>query len=105
MFAIIQTGGKQYRVKEGDVLIIEKLPQAVGETVAFDQIFLISDEAGEKVQIGAPIVAGAKVEGKVLAQERSKKVSVVKYKPKVRYRRRVGHRQEQTRVKIESIKF
>lgn len=105
MFAIIKTGGKQYRVKENDVLTVEKLPQKQGESVAFEEVLLAGDEKGENVKVGMPLVAGAKVEAKVVWQGKGKKVEVVKYKNKVRYRRRVGHRQEQTKVKVESIKL
>ncbi|MDP3245082.1 MAG: 50S ribosomal protein L21 [bacterium] len=105
MFAIIKTGGKQYRVKENDILTIEKLPGKVGESVFFEEVLLTGDEKGENVKVGAPLVAGAKVEAKILYQGLGKKVDVVKFKSKVRYRRRVGHRQEQTRVQIAGITY
>lgn len=104
MFAIIKTGGKQYRIKEKDILTLEKLPGQAGESIIFEEVLLIGDDKGEDIRVGMPIVAGAKVEAKILEQGRAKKVSVVKYKPKVRYRRRVGHRQEYTKVQVISIK-
>lgn len=102
-FAVIKTGGKQYIVREGDVLSLEKLEGAVGEAITFSEVLLMTDEAGEGMKLGAPTVSGAKVEGKVLEQGKGKKVLVVKYKPKVHYRRKRGHRQLFTKVKIEKI--
>lgn len=101
MFAVIATGGKQYLVKEGDVLQIEKLPVEAGQTVQFD-VLLTAEEDGSKVEIGVPTLS-AKVSAEVIEQGRAKKISVVKYKPKVRYRKRVGHRQPYTKVKITKI--
>ncbi|MBI4138942.1 50S ribosomal protein L21 [Candidatus Uhrbacteria bacterium] len=101
MFAVIATGGKQYLVKEGDVLKIEKLPAEKGGAVSFD-VLLVAEDDGSKVEIGAPKLA-AKVSAEVMEQGRSKKISVVKYKPKVRYKKRVGHRQHFTSVKITKI--
>lgn len=101
MYAIIQTGGKQYRVAEGDVITIEKLEAAAEETVSFDQVLTVVN--GEEVKIGAPLVDGAKVTGTVLAQGKAKKILVFKYKAKSNYRRRQGHRQPFTKVRIESI--
>ncbi len=103
MIAIIQTGGKQYLVKEGDVLTVEKLELEVGASLEFEAL-LVSKEDGADIKVGAPAVAGAKVMATVMEQGRAKKVSVIKYKPKVRYRRNVGHRQPFTQIKIESIK-
>ncbi|MEK7607114.1 MAG: 50S ribosomal protein L21 [Patescibacteria group bacterium] len=103
MFAVIATGGKQYRAKVGDVLIIEKISGAAGVSVDFDQVLLLSDEEGNDVKMGTPTVAGAKVQAEIVEQGRGEKVSVVKYKPKVRYRRRVGHRQEYTKVKVLAL--
>ncbi|MFZ2804278.1 MAG: 50S ribosomal protein L21 [Patescibacteria group bacterium] len=101
MFAVIKTGGKQYLVKEGDTLSVEKLDAEVGKAVAFD-VLLISDEEGNAVQLGSPLLA-TKASGEVVEQGRAKKISVVKYKPKVRYRTRVGHRQPFTKVKITKL--
>ncbi len=101
MYAIIQTGGKQYRVQEGDIVTIEKLEAGVDEAVSFEEVLSVVN--GEDVKIGAPVVAGAKVSGKVVAQGKAKKVFVFKYKAKSNYRRRKGHRQPFTKVLIESI--
>lgn len=100
--AVIQTGGKQYLVREGQELKIEKLDTEVGGNVSFD-VLLVSDEEGTTTQVGTPTLSGAKVTAKVLDQGREDKVSVIKYKSKVRYRRNVGHRQPFTRIKIEKI--
>jgi large subunit ribosomal protein L21 len=101
MYAIIQTGGKQYRVQEGDVLTIEKLDAAEGADVEFDQVLTVVKDGS--VEIGKPVVAGAKVTGKVVAQGKAKKILVFKYKAKSNYRRRQGHRQPFTKVVIEKI--
>lgn len=101
MYAIIKTGGKQYRVNEGDVISVEKLDVASGEKVVFDEILVLSKDG--ELQIGAPVVTGAKVEGTVVQQGKEKKVVVFKYKPKKDYRKKQGHRQPFTRVKIEKI--
>lgn len=100
-FAVIQTGGKQYRVAVGNKLKIEKLEAAVDGTVVFDKVLLAVD--GDKVNFGAPLIAGAKVEGKVLAQGRAKKVIVFKYHSKTRRRKKNGHRQPFTEVEITKI--
>jgi len=104
MLAVIQTGGKQYKIKEKDQLRIEKLDVEEGKDITFDQVLLLSDEEGKDVTVGDPVVKGAKVKAKVLEQGRAKKVSVVKFKRKVRYRRNVGHRQPFTKVEILEIK-
>lgn len=101
--AVIKTGGKQYKVKENDVLKVEKLPAEEGKAVTFDEVLLIADEDGKDVKVGTPKLEKAKVTGKVLEQARDKKVSVVKYKSKIRYKRNIGHRQPYTKVKIEKI--
>ncbi|MBE3555276.1 MAG: 50S ribosomal protein L21 [Thermicanus sp.] len=102
MYAIIETGGKQYRVQEGDVLFIEKLPVEVGETVTFDKVLFLSKEDG--VVAGTPYVAGATVTAKVEKQGKGKKIIVYKYKAKKNYRRKQGHRQPYTKVTIEAIR-
>lgn len=102
MLAVIKTGGKQYIVKEGQELKIEKLELEEGKTIDFDAM-LVSDVEGKDVKIGTPTVSGAKVSAVVLEQGRDKKISVIKYKPKSRYRRNVGHRQPFTKIKIEKI--
>ena len=105
LLAVIKTGGKQYKVKEGDVLKIEKLDQEAGKKIIFDQVLLVSDEEGNKIAIGAPIAINATVEGKILTQERAKKVIGIKYKPKSPYRKKIGHRQLITKVEITKIKL
>lgn len=100
-FAVIKTGGKQYKVQEKDVLKIEKIAGKVGESVFFDQVLLVAD--GDKVEVGAPVLGDKKVEAKILEQGRGKKVMVVKYKPKTRYKKRYGHRQMFTRVEVVKI--
>ena len=100
MYAIIKTGGKQYNVKEGKVITIEKLDVSEGDKVTFDEVLLLS---GDTVKIGQPIVEGAKVIAKVLAQGKEKKIRIFKYKAKSNYRRRQGHRQPFTKVQIEKI--
>lgn len=100
MYAIIKTGGKQYCVEEGKVITIEKLDVEAGAEVAFDEVLLVS---GDSVKIGQPTVAGAKVTGKVLEQDKGAKIRIFKYKAKSNYRRRQGHRQPFTKVQIEKI--
>ena len=99
--AIIVTGGKQYRVAEGDVIFVEKLDVEAGETVTFDQVLAVVD--GDAVNFGAPVVAGATVTAKVEKNGKSKKIRVYKMKPKKGYRRTQGHRQPYTKVTIEAI--
>lgn len=101
-YAIIESGGKQYRVSEGDVIRVEKLAAEPGATVAFDRVLMIGGEDGQ-VRIGQPLLDGASAVGKVLAQARGPKIRVFKYKNKVNYRRRKGHRQPYTKVQIEAI--
>lgn len=103
MFAVIKTGGKQYKVKEGEILKIEKIVGAAGDKIDFE-VLLLADEEGKDVKVGKPIVSGAKVSAEILEQGRARKVNVIKYKPKVRYRRKAGHRQMYTKVKIASVK-
>ena len=102
MTAIIETGGKQYRVSEGDVIFIEKLEQEDGSTVTFDKVLAVFGEDGA-VNFGKPVVAGAAVNGTVLKNGKSKKVIVYKMHPKKGYRRKQGHRQPYTKVQIDSI--
>jgi len=99
--AVIKTGGKQYKVKEGQTLKIEKLPQEEGKSVKFDTLMIASTD-GKEVNLGKPSL-GEKVEGKILEQGKDKKVLVVKYKNKTRYTRNVGHRQPFTKVEISKI--
>lgn len=101
MYAVIQTGGKQYRVQQGDVIYIEKLDRQAGDTVSFDEVLLVTKDGA--TTIGAPMVAGAKVEGKVLSQVKGKKIVVYKYKSKKNERKKQGHRQPYTKVEIVSV--
>ena len=101
MTAIIVTGGKQYKVSEGDTLFIEKLPVEAGDNVTFDQVLAIVD--GEKATFGAPVVEGAKVEASVVKNGKGKKIRVLKYKPKRGYKRTQGHRQPYTKVTVSKI--
>ena len=101
MYAIIKTGGKQYRVQEGDLITIEKLEAAADETVTFDQVLTVVNDGS--VKVGTPLVNGAKVTGKVVEHGKGKKILVFKSKAKSNYRRRQGHRQPFTKVRIESI--
>ena len=101
MYAIIKTGGKQYRVSEGDVVYIEKLNAQPEETVNFDEVIAVGKEDG--MVIGAPVVEGAKVVAKVLKNGKGKKIHVLTYKPKKDSKRKIGHRQPYTKVEIVSI--
>lgn len=101
MYAIIETGGKQYRVQEGDVLYIEKLDAVDGESVTFDRVLAVSKEDG--LATGSPLLSGATVTAKVEKQGKGKKVVVYKYKPKKNYHKKQGHRQPYTKVTIEKI--
>jgi large subunit ribosomal protein L21 len=101
MYAIIETGGKQYCVREGDALNVEKLAGEAGAEVVFDRVLLVGTADG--VKVGQPVVPGARVVGRVLSQGRGKKIIVFKYKPKKNYRRKQGHRQPYTRVLVEKI--
>jgi len=101
MYAIIVTGGKQYKVQEGDVLYIEKLNAGEGENVTFDQVLAVSK--GDSFVTGSPVVSGATVTAKVEKQGKGEKVIVFKYKAKKNYRRKQGHRQPYTKVTIEKI--
>jgi len=104
MFAVIETGGKQYLVKAGDVLKVEKLTVEVGKEVVFDKVLLVGNEDGSNVKIGTPYLSGVTIAATVEEQGRAKKIRVVKYKRKVRYRRVKGHRQAQTKVTIKEVK-
>ncbi len=101
MYAVLATGGKQYRVKEGDVLFVEKLNAEVDTTVELNEVLAVETEDG--IKVGTPVVEGAKVTAKVLAQGKAKKVIVFKYKAKKDYRRKNGHRQPYTKLVIEKI--
>jgi large subunit ribosomal protein L21 len=100
MYAVIKTGGKQYRVAQGDTLRVEKLVGNVGDTVTFDQVLLIG---GDALKIGMPLVKGAKVTAKIAVQDRAKKIIVFKFKRRKNYRRKAGHRQPFTALEIIGI--
>ena len=101
MHAIIETGGKQYKVTEGDTLFIEKLEAEAGQAITFDKVLAILD--GDKATFGTPVVEGAKVDASVVKNGKGKKVVIFKYKPKKGYRLRQGHRQPYTKVEIKKI--
>jgi len=101
MYAVIQSGGKQYKVNEGDILKVEKLSGEAGDKLSLDQVLIISD--GEMLKVGSPLVAGAKVMVEVIEQGRGKKITVYKYKKRKNYRRKQGHRQAFTKIKVDKI--
>jgi len=101
MYAIIQTGGKQYKVAEGDILKVEKLAGEAGDKLTLDQVLMVKDENGTR--IGVPTVNGVQVIAEVIEQGRHKKIVVYKYKKRKNYRRKQGHRQSFTKIKIEKI--
>ena len=101
MYAVIKTGGKQYRVSPGDSIDVEKLPYEVGEQIELDQVLLVANGSGTK--IGQPLVEGAKVKATVTRQVKGRKVIVFKYHSSKRYRRKRGHRQHYTRLRIDEI--
>lgn len=101
MYAVLSTGGKQYRVQEGDVIFVEKLNAEVDSTVELTEVLAVSN--GDALKVGTPVVEGAKVVAKVLAQGKAKKIIVFKYKPKKDYRKKTGHRQPYTKLVIEKI--
>jgi len=102
MYAVIQTGGKQYRVAEGETLRVEKLAASAGDKLSFDPLLFADD--GGNVQVGRPLVAGIKVEAEVVEQGLGKKIIIFKYKRRKSYRRKQGHRQPYTALKITAIK-
>jgi len=101
MYAIIQTGGKQYRVSPGDVVKVEKLDGNVGDTVTFEQVLMICGD--KEPVIGAPVVKGASVTGTITEQDKAKKITILKFKRRKGYRKKMGHRQPYTRLRIEKI--
>ena len=100
MFAIFVTGGKQYKVAEGDVIFVEKLGLAEGEKVTFDKVLCVN---GETLSVGTPYVEGATVVANVLKNGKSKKIDVIKYKAKKNEKKKIGHRQDYTKIQIEKI--
>ena len=103
MYAVIETGGKQYRVELGSELAVERLDAAPGGTISFDRVLLVAD--GDAAQIGTPTVVDALVTADVVRQDRGEKVIVFKYRPKARHRAKKGHRQEQTVIRVADIRF
>lgn len=101
MYAVIATGGKQYRVEKDATLRMEKIPGEVGDEVSFDRVLMFSD--GEQVAIGQPVLENVTVTGRIIDQNKSRKIIVFKYKRRKRFRRKQGHRQPYTAVRIESI--
>jgi large subunit ribosomal protein L21 len=101
MYAVIKTGGKQYRVSPGDSIDVEKLPFEVGEQIELDQVLLLVNGSG--AEIGQPLVEGAKVKATVTRQAKGRKVIIYKYRSSKRYRRKKGHRQHYTRLRIDEI--
>lgn len=102
MYAVIKTGGKQYRVEPEDIIVVEHLEAEAGDTVEFDSVLAVRDD---ELKVGAPTVEGAKVIGTVIANERGPKIRVFKYKPKKHYKRTKGHRQSLSRVRIDEIQI
>jgi len=101
MYAVVRTGGKQYRVSPGDTIDVEKLPFEVGDEVELDEVLLVAN--GGEAQIGQPLVQGAKIKATVTRQAKGPKVVIFKYRPSKRYRRKKGHRQHYTRLRIDEI--
>lgn len=101
MYAVIETGGKQYKVTKGDVIYVEKLDVKEGAAITFDKVLLVGE--GSDVKVGAPLVDGATVSGKVIKNDKAKKVVVYKYKPKKGYHKKHGHRQPYTKVEISKV--
>ena len=103
MFAVIETGGKQYKVNEGDVIFVEKLDVAEGDKVTFDKVLAVADDNG--IKTGKPVVEGASVTASVVKNGKAKKIYVMTYKSKKNEKRKMGHRQPYTKVQIEKIAF
>ena len=101
VFAIVKIGGKQYKIKEGDIIFVEKLANDEGETVEFTEVIAVSQDSG--FAVGAPTVPGASVSATVIKQGKDKKIYVMTYKPKKNQKRRIGHRQPHTKIQIEKI--
>lgn len=101
MYAVVRSGARQYRAEVGDTLLVERLPGEVGQQLELEEVLLVAD--GEQVKIGQPTVGGARVKATVVAQEKGPKIRVFKYRPKERYRRRAGHRQNYTRLQVDEI--
>jgi large subunit ribosomal protein L21 len=101
MYAVVHTGGKQYKVQKGETLRIEKIPGEVGSAVTFDKVLMVAD--GEEIRVGQPVLENVKVQASIVEQDKAKKVLVFKYKRRKRYRRKQGHRQPYTAIRIDGI--
>jgi len=101
VYAIVRSGARQYRAGVGDTILVERLPAEVGQQLELDEVLLVA--GGEQVEIGRPTVNGAKVLATVVAQEKGPKIRIFKYHPRKRYRRRAGHRQRYTRLRVDTI--
>lgn len=101
MYAVVKSGARQYRAGVGDTITVERLPAETGQQLELNQVLLVAD--GERVEIGQPTVSGASVVTTVVAQEKGPKIQIFKYRPKERYRRRAGHRQHYTRLRVDQI--
>jgi large subunit ribosomal protein L21 len=101
MYAVVSTGGKQYKVQKGETLRIEKIPGEVGGKVTLDKVLLVAD--GENIRVGQPMIEKAAVQASIVEQDRAKKILVFKYKRRKRYRRKAGHRQPYTAIRIDGI--
>ena len=103
MYAVIKTGGKQYRVTEGEVIKLEKLDVAAGETIEFDQVLMLAD--GENIQVGNPILSGKVIKAEVIDHGRHRKIRIIKFRRRKHHRKQMGHRQDYTEVKITDLGF
>ena len=101
MYAVVKSGARQYRASVGDTIVVERLPAEVGQQLELDEVLLVAD--GERVEIGQPTIKGAKMLATVVAQEKGPKIRIFKYHPRKRYRRRAGHRQRYTRLRVDEI--
>jgi large subunit ribosomal protein L21 len=101
VYAVVKSGARQYRASVGDTIVVERLPVKAGEQLELDEVLLVAD--GERVEIGRPTVDGAKMLATVVAEEKGPKIRIFKYRPRKRYRRRAGHRQRYTRLRVDEI--
>jgi large subunit ribosomal protein L21 len=101
VYAVVKSGARQYRVGAGDTMVVERLPGDVGREVQLDEVLMVSD--GEEVRVGQPVLPGTKVVATIVAQAKGQKIRIFKYRPKKRYRRRAGHRQAYTHLRVDSI--
>lgn len=101
MYAVVKSGARQYRTSVGDTITVERLPAEVGQQLELGEVLLVAD--GEQIEIGQPTIGGAKILATVVAQEKGPKIRIFKYHPRKRYRRRAGHRQRYTRLRVDEI--